>query len=329
MLVGFGAVSPSGEASVKLDPDAAAMLQRVREANIQEWHTMPVDEGREVYRKRALLFEGTKQPAGTVWDSTIPSAGGSLAIRTYRPQKKQPQPIFIYLHGGGWVFGDLNSHDAVCRRIAAAASCMVVSVAYRLAPEHRYQDQMDDVITAVNWVAAHGGELGGDPRHIAMGGDSAGGNLTAGACLRLREAAGPRLDLQVLIYPATAPYFDTLSQHVNGQGYWLTRLDLIWFWGHFLGGGDDGPRDQYACPGIATDLRDLPPAVVVTAGFDPLRDEGEVYGLKLRAAGVPVIARRWPGMIHGFVGVPAPIPAGQRAVRMIARAARRAWAGQA
>jgi acetyl esterase len=317
--------SRDGEALVKLHPDAAAMLARVRDANIQQWHTMSVDEGREVYRQRALLFEGAEEPAGTVTDAAIPSAGGPIPIRVYRPDNRRPQPIFIYLHGGGWVFGDLNSHDAICRRIAAAAKCMVVSVEYRLAPEHRHQDQMDDVITAVTWIKEHGAELGGDPRHIAMGGDSAGGNLTAGACLRLRDEGGPRLDLQVLIYPATAPYFDTLSCHVNGEGYWLTRKDLIWFWGHFLGPGEDGPRDQYACPGIASDLRDLPPAVVVTAAFDPLRDEGEVYALKLRAAGVPVQARRYDGMIHGFVGVPAPIPAGQRAVARIASAARRAW----
>ena len=310
---------------MNLDPDAAAILERVREAGIPPWRSLEPTVGREVYRRRALLFAQDPQSAGEVWDTTIPARHGTIPVRVYRPEEGPPRPIFIYLHGGGWTLGDLDTHDAVCRRIAVAADCMLVSVDYRLAPEYRHRDQMDDVTTAVRWLAQHGGELGGDPTRLALGGDSAGGNLTAGACLRLREEDGPRVDLQVLIYPSTAPYFDTLSYHVNGEGYWLTRADCIWFWGNYLGPSEEAARDPFACPGVAEDLRDLPPAVVITAGFDPLRDEGEVFAIKLRNAGVVVTGRLFPGMIHGFVGVPAPIPAGRRAVAMIAAATRRAW----
>jgi acetyl esterase len=202
---------------------------------------------------------------------------------------------------------------------------MVVSLAYRLAPEHRYQDQLDDVVAAIRRLAKHGDELGGDPTRLAVGGDSAGGNLSAGATLRLRDEGGPKVALQVLIYAATAPYFDTLSCHENGEGYWLTRADLMWFWDNFLGPDPAARHDPYAAPGTAPDLRDLPPTLVITAGFDPLRDEGEVFGHKLRAAGVPVQMRRFAGMIHGFIALPTPIAAGNRAVDLIADATRRAW----
>jgi acetyl esterase/lipase len=313
---------------MRLHPDAAAVLKRVREAGIPEWHTMSVERGREVYHERARLFAGTKEPAGEVRDAEIPAPGRSIPIRVYRPETGPPPPIFVYLHGGGWTFGDLDSHDHLCRRIAVATQVLVVSVAYRLGPEHRAREQLDDVMTALHWLREYGGTLGGDPARIAMGGDSAGGNLTAGAALKLRDAGDPNIDLQVLIYPATAPYFDTLSYHRNASGYWLTRADCIWFWDNFLGPDPDARHDPYAAPGTAGDFRGLPPALIITAGFDPLRDEGEVYGLKLKAAGVPVHVKSFPGMIHGFVALPTSIPAGTRAVQHIADDTRRAWRGR-
>jgi len=158
-----------------------------------------------------------------------------------------------------------------------------------------------------------------------MGGDSAGGNLTAGAAIRLRDEGGPSVALQVMIYPATQPSFEMLSYYENAEGYWLLTKDVIWFWENYLGGSEAARTDPYACPGTAADLRDLPPAVVITGDFDPVRDDGDIYALKLRAAGVPVVARRFQGMIHGFVALPAEIPAGRSAIRMIARATRRAW----
>ncbi len=210
----------------RLHPDAADILRRIREAGVPPWHTQTVDEARVVYRRRATMFEGPPTHVDSVRDQVIPSTSGDIAIRVYRPDG-DPRPIFVYLHGGGWTLGDLDTHDAVCRRLSRAADCMVVSVAYRLAPEHRYQAQLDDVDSAVRWLAAHGDELGGDPSRMALGGDSAGGNLTAGSVIRLRDMGGPRLDLQVLIYPATAPWFETLSYHENAEGYFLTRDDVI------------------------------------------------------------------------------------------------------
>jgi acetyl esterase len=310
---------------VRLHPDAAAILATVAAAGIPPWHTLPPAEGREVYRRRAALFEGSKLAVDNVWDTTIPSDGGPLGIRVYRPDGPA-RPIFVYLHGGGWTLGDLDSHDAVCRRISVASDCVVVSLDYRLAPEHPYPAALDDTIAALHWVAEHGAEVGGDQTRLALGGDSAGGTLTAAAVMRLRDEGGPRVALQVLIYPATEASFEMLSFYENGVGYFLTTADVVWFWRNYLGGDPATAADPYACPGRARDLRDLPPAVVITGDFDPLRDDGDIYAHKLRAAGVPVVARRFPGMIHGFVALPVEIPAGRRAIQMIARATRRAWA---
>jgi acetyl esterase len=289
---------------------------------------MPPAEGREVYRRRAQLFKEAPLEIGDVWDTTIPSDAGALGIRVYRPVGGSPRPIFLYLHGGGWTLGDLDSHDAVCRRISKASDCLVVSLDYRLAPENPYPAAMDDTIAAVRWLADHGAELGGDPTRLAMGGDSAGGNLTAGAVIRLRDEGGPRVALQVLIYPATQASFEMLSYYENAEGYWLLTKDVIWFWTNYLGGSAAARQDPYACPGTASDLCGLPPAVVITGDFDPVRDDGDIYALKLRAAGVPVVARRFPGMIHGFVALPAEIPSGRSAIAMIARATRRAWSAE-
>jgi len=310
---------------MRLDPDAAAILERVREAGVPPWRSLPPVEGRQVYRERALLFQAEPIAVGTVWETAIPSRAGPLRIRVYRPDDGPPRPIFIYLHGGGWTLGDLDTHDTVCRRIAVAADCMVVAVDYRLAPEQPYPAAMDDTIDAVCWVAEHGAELGGDPGRLALGGDSAGGNLTAGAAIRLRDEGGPRVALQVLIYPATQATFEMLAYYENADGYFLTTADVVWFWRNYLGHDQAAAADPYAAPGVAADLRDLPPAVVITADFDPIRDDGDIYALKLRAAGVPVVAKRFRGMIHGFVALPLEIQAGRRAIRLIAGAARRAW----
>ncbi len=306
-----------------LDPDAADILRRIAEAGIPPWHTLPVAEARAVYRRRATMFEGAPAHVDSVMDRVIPSKGGDIPIRVYR-HAGTPRPVFVYLHGGGWTLGDLDTHDAVCRRIARAADCTVVSVAYRLGPEHRVQEQLDDVVTAVRWVATNGHVVGGDATRLALGGDSAGGHLTAAASIRLRDEGGPLPSLQVLIYPATQPCFDTLSYHENGEGYFLTRADCVWFWGNLLGSLEE-PPGPHAVPMAEPSLAGLPPAVVITAGFDPLRDDGEMYAIRLRRAGVPVVARRFSGMIHGFVALPVAIPAGDRAIGLIARAARRAW----
>jgi acetyl esterase len=311
-----------GSSAVRLDPAAAAAIRRVRDAGIPPWRSMEPAVGREVYLRRALLFESARTSTGDVWDMTTPPESGSLAIRVYRPERHEAKPLFVYLHGGGWTFGNLDTADQTCRRISRAADCVVVSAAYRLAPEHPYPAPLDDAVAVARWAAIHATELGGDPSRLVVGGDSAGGNLAAGVCLRLRAEGGPRVALQVLIFPAIRPYFDTLAYHENADGYLLTRADMMWFWQNYLGpaGESQGP---FACPGIADDLRDLPPALIITAGFDPLRDEGEVYGYRLRNAGVPAIIRRFPGMVHNFIAFPIE-NAAERAVSVIAEATRRA-----
>lgn len=310
---------------MRLHPDAADVLARIRDAGVPPWHTLSAVVAREVYRKRAALFEGDRLDVGDVTDRVIPGPAGDIPIRVYRPTG-EARPVFIYLHGGGWTLGDLDTHDTVCRRLSLAADCMVVSVAYRLGPEDPYPAPMDDVIAAVRWIAAHGAEAGGDPTRLALGGDSAGGNLTAGAVIRLRDEGGPTVALQVLIYPASQPQFEMLSFYENAEGYLLTTADMAWFWDNYLGPAPAHRTDPYACPGTATDLRDLPRAVVITADFDPLRDDGDTYAIKLRNAGVSVVAHRFPGMIHGFVALPVEIPSGRQALRLIGRETRRAWA---
>lgn len=313
-----------GNTRVRLHPDAAAVLAKIREAGVPPWHTLDPVTGREVYRRRAAMFEGAKLECGSVEDRQIPGPAGDLRLRVYCPPG-EPRPIFIYLHGGGWTLGDLDTHDTVCRRISVAADCQVVSVDYRLGPEEPYPAPMDDVVAAVRWIAAHGDELDGDATRLAIGGDSAGANLAAGAVIRLRDEDGPRVALQVLIYGAFQPQFEMLSFHENAEGYFLTTKDVAWFWDNYLGPDPATRRDPYACPATAPDLSGLPPAVVITGDFDPLRDDGDIYAIKLRRAGVPVVAKRFPGMIHGFVALPVEIPSGRQAIRLIAREANRAW----
>lgn len=309
---------------MKLDPRVAAAIRRSQDANVPPWRSMPAPVGREVYRRRGLLFDAPQTPVGSVVDMSIPSEAGAIAIRVYRPDGHRPRPLFVYLHGGGWTFGDLDDRNETCRRISRASDCVVVSVAYRLAPEYPYPAPLDDVLAAIRWTAQHRDELGGTSAPLAIGGDSAGGNLAATACLRIRAEGGPQFGLQVLIYPATQAFFDTLSYHENADGYLLTRADCIWFWQNYLSRDEDS-QDPFACPGVAEDLRGLPPALVITAAFDPLRDEGEVYGYKLRAAGVPVEGHRFQGMIHNFIALGIESAAG-RAIGMIGAATRRAWA---
>ena len=313
---------PSGDSHVTLDAGAAAAIRRSHDAGVPPWRSMPASMGREAYRRRTLLLPAPR-PGGVVSNLSIPSETEGVGIRVYRPDSHRARAVFVYLHGGGWTFGDLDMRDDTCGRISRAADCVVVSVDYRLAPEHPFPAALDDAVTAIKWADLHRDEIGATSAPFAVGGDSAGGNLTAAACLRLREEGGPKVALQVLIYPALQAFFDTLSYHENGEGYLLTRADLIWFWGNYLSREEDA-RDPFACPGVAQDLRELPPALIITAGFDPLRDEGEVYGHRLRAAGVPAVVRRFPGMIHNFIAFPIE-PAAERAIRVIAAAARGAW----
>jgi len=241
------------------------------------------------------------EPVGKVADRAIPGPGGSIPIRVYAPADAGPFPLLMFFHGGGWVLGDLESHDALCRMLTNQARCVAVSVDYRLAPEAKFPAAAEDCYAATKWAAANAGAIDADSSRLAIAGDSAGGNLAAVVALMARDRGGPRLVYQLLIYPAIDPASDAPSQRENATGYLLTHADMVWFWGHYL----DGPRDvanPYANPLKAKSLSGLPPAMVITAGFDPLRDEGEDYAAALKEAGVPTTLKRYDGATHGFFG---------------------------
>lgn len=235
-------------------------------------------------------------PVGSVEQRTVPGAAGDLPARLYRPAGEGPWPTLVYFHGGGFVIGDLDTHDQTCRRICRDAEAVVLSVDYRLAPEHPFPAGVEDALAAVAWAAEHRAELGGAGGRLAVGGDSAGGNLAAVAA----QAHPALLDAQVLIYPAVDPLTDYASREENGAGYFLDLPTMEWFFVHYLGGAEVDAADVRLAPRHGT-LAGTPAAVVATAEYDPLRDEGEAYAAALAAAGVPTDAVRYDGVIHGFV----------------------------
>jgi acetyl esterase len=267
------------------------------------------DPGRARARHRRDLATtaGPPRPLARVEAMEIPGAAGKLPARLYVADPATPEgaagPLLVYFHGGGWVIGDLDTHDSPCRFLAAETGTAVLSVDYRLAPEHPFPAALDDACAAFAWAAEHAAELGADPARIAVGGDSAGGNLAAAVSLQARDDGGPRPAMQLLFYPVT----DALggpSRQDFAEGFQLTKADMDWFEAHYLSGGASG-EDPRISVLRAEDLSGLPPAYVTTAGFDPLRDEAEAYAERLRTAGVPVALRRHPGLIHGFANMTA------------------------
>lgn len=241
------------------------------------------------------------EPVGDVMELQIQGPDNNdLPIRVYVPDSEGPHPALIYLHGGGWVLGDVDMFDPTCRALTNAADRTVISVDYRLAPEHQFPAPLEDAYAALEWTAENAEAMQIDPEDIAIGGDSAGGNLAAAAALLARDRDGPSIDRQVLIYPVTDYAFDTDSYEENGEGYLLSKSDMEWFWDQYLRDEIDG-KNTYAAPLQATDLADLPPATVVTCGFDPLRDEGAAYADALRDAGVDVNHLQYGDCIHGAI----------------------------
>jgi acetyl esterase/lipase len=242
----------------------------------------------------------------------IPTPEGAIAARLYRPREAKRLPLLVYYHGGGFVLGSVESHDVITRALARAADCAVLSVDYRLAPEHPFPAAVRDCIAAAAWAQANAAQIDIDGRRIAVGGDSAGGNLATVVALHARDEGGPALAAQLLIYPVTrlrAPVEGSMLE--NGHGYFLQADDMSWFEGHYLGPAGD-PDHPDASPLLAPLLDRLPPAFVLTAEFDPLRDQGEQYAARMRAAGVSVDEARYSGAIHGFFAMPVAI--GQRAL---------------
>lgn len=239
------------------------------------------------------------EDVASVVDRTIPGPAGPLPVRVYTPFGSGPFPVLVWFHGGGWVIGSLDENEATCRTLCNAVGMVVVSVDYRLAPEHRYPAAAEDAYAAVTWVASHGGEIGADGSRLAVGGESAGGNLAAVSCLMARDHDGPPIRLQLLAAPVTAPPDDRPSYVQYGQGHFLSRDSMEWFFRQYPRGPED-LTDPYLAPLAAEHLGGLPPALVMTAECDPLRDEGEEYAHRLLDAGVPVTLVRYPGQIHGF-----------------------------
>lgn len=295
-----------------LDPQAQALLEQLAASGAPPLHELSVAEARQVI---VDLFgiPGEPESVGKVTNRRIPEAAGDIPMRIYTPEGNGPFPILVYFHGGGWVIGNLDAYDPTCRALTNAAGCLVVSVDYRLAPEHKFPAAPEDCYAALCWVATHGASLNGDPTRLAIGGDSAGGNLTAVVALMARDRGGPNLAYQLLIYPVTDHNYETVSYQENADGYLLTKDAMVWFWNHYLHSEADG-RSPLASPLQAENVQGLPPALVLTAEFDPLRDEGEAYAARLQAAGVPVTLTRYNGMIHGFFSLGHVLDQGKQAI---------------
>jgi acetyl esterase len=242
------------------------------------------------------------QPVHSIVDRTIAGPDGPIPVRIYSPSADVGLPVLVWLHGGGWVIGNLDTHDPMCRRMCASSGAIVVAVDYRLAPEAKFPCAVDDCVAAWEWVTNHADEFGGDPRRVALGGDSAGGNLAAVVPLIARERGLQAPALQLLVYPVTDHEFESASMIENAKGYGLETEHIGWFFDHYARSDDDF-GDWRCSPLQAPDLAGLPPAVVITAEFDPLRDQGEAYGRRLQAAGVPTEIVRADGLFHGFFGM--------------------------
>ncbi len=288
-----------------LDPQLAAWFERLNRSFGALSDLSPASRRRR-YEEITTLLPAPPAPGVTVREIVLPLSGRSLAARLYHPGGKAP--LLVFYHGGGWVVGSCDTHHGMCLALAAQSGAAVASVEYRLAPEHPYPAPCDDAYDALVWLAAHAGELGCDPRRLAVGGDSAGAHLAAVAAISVRERGGPRLACQWLIYPVIAADFTSASYREFAAGPGLTRADMEWFWGQFLGDGLDCP-DYRASPARAASLAGLPPAYVLVSELDPLRDEGMAYGAALEGAGVAARIVRAAGMTHGFARLP-PVCAG-------------------
>ena len=288
---------------VTLDPDAAAVFRAFQEAGRPPYETVSPAEARELYLKGRFVTNPEPPELASVEPLTIPSPAGPIPARVYTPTRLRKAnglaPGLVFFHGGGWVIGDLDSHDVVCRKLADEGELMVVSVDYRLAPEHKFPAAVDDAIASTKWTAENARQLGIDAARLMVGGDSAGGNLAAVVAISARDGNGPDIAGQVLIYPATDFAMTHPSHREPETSILLTHSVIPWFRDHYLNGAAD-VHDWRASPARATTLIGLPPAYVLTAGADPLRDEGDEYARRLKEAGVAVTYRTFPGQFHGF-----------------------------
>jgi len=300
-----------------LDPLVEKFLANLALANIAPIEETPVD----VSRRSMLAASNTLGEApqiAQVQNIEMPGPGGALRLRVYHPDPSRLLPVVAYYHGGGWVLGDLDTHDGLCRRLAHESQAVVVSVDYRLAPEHPFPAAVDDAYAALLWIAENSAQLGVLPDRLSVAGDSAGGNLAAVVAMLARDASGPVIRSQVLIYPVTDHRFETRSYTQHAEDRYLTRDSMIWFWNQYVPNESDR-TDWRASPLRADNLANLPPALVITAAYDPLCDEGEAYAERLTVAGTRVTLTRYNGMIHGFIRRANQWPDAQKAVETIAK----------
>jgi acetyl esterase len=307
-----------------LRPEIRALLDQQAASGRPPLHRQSVAQARAFHTGDAAALNGEAVQVAAVADRAVPGPGGDLRARVYTPRGAPPFPIVVFFHGGGWVVGTLDTYDPLCRALAAAVPTVVVSVDYRLAPEHRWPAAVEDAYAATLWASRHAAELGGAQHRLAVAGDSAGGNLAAVVALGARDRGGPAIAFQLLVYPALDAAGDTGSWREHADGFYLTAAGMRWYWDHYLGGADGAAPD--ASPLRAAFLGGLPPALVVTADHDVLRDEGEAYAARLREAGVAADVRRVEGVVHGFFRWRAVTGAADAALQEAAAALRSALA---
>jgi acetyl esterase len=304
-----------------LDPQARAMIERTQALGLPPTREMTPQQARDSVRQRSAALP--REEVQSARDYRVAVDGGAITVRVFTPRGTAPLPALVYFHGGGWVTGDIDTHEGICRTLANAAGCVVASVDYRCAPEFTYPAAAEDAYAATRWVVDNARELGVDVRRLAVIGDSAGGNLAAAVSLMARDRKGPSISMQVLVYPVTDCDFTRPSCIDNAEGYLLTTDSMKYYWDQYAPG--DRRLQPYASPMRAASLAGLPPALVITCEYDPLRDEGEAYAAKLAAAGVPVAQTRYPGMIHAFFRFTNVLDAARAAVKEVTAALRKTW----
>lgn len=304
----------------ELDPELAAVVDELETLGLPPWHTLSVAAARQLEDD---VFSGPAEPpVAAVRDLAFAGPHGDVPVRVYQPEQATdpdtgPTRLLVYLHGGGWTLGTLDSIDGPCRELATRTDAVVVSVDYRLAPEHPFPVAVEEAASAVEWAATAAPDLGADPDRIGVAGTSAGGTLAVAAGLHAREFGGPALAGQFLLYPIAGHDFETEAYEENADGPLLTRADMQWFYEQYLRSPVDA-HNPFAVPLAATDLGGLPPATVVTAGFDPLRDDGIALADRLEAAGTPTIHRHYPAMAHGFCSLTDRVTVADEAMAAVA-----------
>ncbi len=308
-----------------VDPQLQVLLNQLANPSAPPISSLTVEEMRQ-NRDQMSIVNPNPPPLHSIVDHTLPGPLGEIPVRIYTPTGEGPFPVLLFFHGGGFVVGSIEASDSICRMITSATPCITVSVGYHLAPEYPYPAGPEDCYAATKWVAEHATEFHGDPARIAVGGDSAGGNLATVVALISKERGGPKLLFQLLIYPTTDNHQPgTASLQENAHGYLLTREAVEWFDRHYQPPNLD-QKDPHAFPLYARDLRNMPPALIITAEYDPLRDEGEMYAQRLQEAGVPVTLTRYDGMVHGFFGMTGVVDQSKIAILESVSALRKAFA---